>query len=68
MNFDNIETESCPDFLTTSFNVDIKYDNKSKGVSENFWPQGIGCRFWQPKFRQNKEGQLVPPGIVGNQY
>ncbi len=67
VNVDNIETVSHPESLTKSFNVDIKYHDKSKMVSEDFWPQGIGCRLWWSKHFQNTEGQLVPFGTLGKQ-
>ncbi len=67
VNVDNIETVSHPESLTKSFKVDIKYHDKSKVVSEDFWPQGIGCRLWRSKRFQNTEGQLAPSGAVGIQ-
>ncbi len=65
VNVDNIETVSHPESLTKSFKVNIKYHDKSKVVSEDFWPQGIGCSLWRSKRLHNTEGQLVPSGAVG---
>ncbi len=60
-----IQTVSHPDSLTKSFKVEINYSNKTKVISEDFWPQGIGCRIWRPQRNAdvNQQGALV--NVVG---
>ena len=48
----SIDMVSHPESLTKSFKIEIKYEDKSKVMSEDFWPSGIGCRVWRHKQRQ----------------
>ena len=61
----NVELVSHPDALTKSFKIEIKYDDKTKMLSEDFWPKGIGCRVWRPKQRKQGAHVNTPPGGEG---
>ena len=64
---ENIELVSHPDSLTKSFKVDITYDNKTKVMSEDFWPTGVGCRLWRTKRTQQGDQQRAPLDVINKQ-
>ncbi len=62
-----IDKVSHPDSLTNSFKVDITSDDKTKVLSEEFWPTGVGCRLWFTKRIQQANRQRAPSGVEGEQ-
>ncbi len=61
-----VKTVYHPDSFTKSIKVEMCYIDKTEVLSEDFWPQGIGCRLWQPKRSTGTEEQRLPSGHPSN--